>query len=265
MPHALYTLHNVTPAFQLRWSLALFTTQQLPPLEVWLEPLKEVVQKDNVRILESKCLPPNVWLFLLTTTPSVSPSDCVKSVKGRLQHLIRSSSPSAFRRNFSLTSLGDASRNVIEEYVANQLGHHRIVDERVQQRLFRFQLVFPEVDLSQPLFSSHGRYVFNLHLVVVNSARWHEIREDVWATTRDMFVSAATRKGHRLSRLSIQPDHLHATLGCNLNELPQEVALSYMNNLAYAHGMKDVLQYSYYVGTFGEYDMQAVRRSLSDR
>jgi REP element-mobilizing transposase RayT len=262
MPDPLYTVHNVTPAFQLRWSLALFTTKQIPPLDSWRDPLKAVVEKDAVRILEAKFQPPNVWLFLLSTTPPVSPPAIVKSVKGRLQHLIRSTSPEAFRRNFSLTSLGDASRDVIEEYVAKQLGHHRMADERVQERLAQFQLVFPDVDLSKPLFSSHGRYMFNLHLVLVNSERWREIRESELATTRDMFVNAATSKRHRLSRLSIQPDHLHATLGCNVNASPQEVALAYMNNLSYAHGMRPVFQNSYYVGTFGEYDIGAVRRNL---
>ncbi len=36
----------------------------------------------------------------------------------------------------------------------------------------------------------------------------------------------------------------------------------YMNNIAYAHGMKPLLYHSYYVGTFGTYDLDAIRRSL---
>ena len=52
------------------------------------------------------------------------------------------------------------------------------------------------------------------------------------------------------------------TMGCSLNESPEAVALAYLNNLAYAQGMKPVFCYSYYVGTFGEYDMDAVRRCL---
>ena len=43
-------------------------------------------------------------------------------------------------------------------------------------------------------------------------------------------------------------------------ESPEEIALAYMNNLAFAHGMRPVYQFGYYVGTFGEYDMAAVRR-----
>ena len=40
------------------------------------------------------------------------------------------------------------------------------------------------------------------------------------------------------------------------------MALAYLNNLAYAHGMKEMYCRGYYVGTFGEYDMGAVRRAL---
>jgi len=36
------------------------------------------------------------------------------------------------------------------------------------------------------------------------------------------------------------------------------VALSYLNNLVFAHGMKALFCFSYYVGTFGEYDMGAI-------
>jgi REP element-mobilizing transposase RayT len=102
--------------------------------------------------------------------------------------------------------------------------------------------------------------VYALHLVLVHEGRWREIGEDHLSMTRDMFFKVARKKGHRLSRLALLPDHLHATLGCGFQESPEEVALGYMNNLAYAHGMKPIFCQSYYVGTFGEYDMAAIRR-----
>jgi len=43
-------------------------------------------------------------------------------------------------------------------------------------------------------------------------------------------------------------------------ESPLEVAVGYLNNLAYAQGMKRVYQYGFYVGTFGEYDLGAIRK-----
>ena len=254
----LYTRSNCKPAYQLRWSLALFCAVDLPSVEAWGSQLAEAVERDGVRLLKHH-RQANVLFFLLSTKPAVKPPQIIKSVKGRLQHILRASVPKAFRRNFSLNSVGDARREVVEEYVASQLGHHRMADQRVEARFKTFQFVFPSVDLSSEQFSSHGRYVYCLHLALVHEARWREIREEQLALTRDMFFKAARQKGHRVSRLALLPDHLHATLGCGFDESPEEVALGYMNNLAFAHGMKPIFCFSYYVGTFGDYDMGAIR------
>ncbi len=40
---------------------------------------------------------------------------------------------------------------------------------------------------------------------------------------------------------------------------PQDIALAFLNNLSYAMGRYALWQYGYYAGTFGEYDMGAVR------
>ena len=55
------------------------------------------------------------------------------------------------------------------------------------------------------------------------------------------------------------PDHLHVALGGDVRSSPEEVALAYLNNLAYVLGQNRVWQDAYYVGTFSEYDMNAVR------
>jgi REP element-mobilizing transposase RayT len=257
-----YTSANCTPAYQLRWSLALFAKVALPRVEDWLAELKTSVERDGVRILEHHCRGPTVWQFLISTQPHVAPPEIVKSVKGRLQTLVRSSHPRAFRRNFSLASVGDARQQVVEAYVAGQLGHHRMADEAVQQRLAKFQLHLPQADLAEQ-FSSHGRYVYNLHLVLVHEARWRDVDEQRLATTRDMVLKVAGKKQHRLSRASLLADHLHITLGCPLDAAPEEVALAYLNNLAYGHGMQALYRHGYYVGTFGSYDMGAIRRSVA--
>ena len=261
MPEPLYTPDNCHPAFQLRWSLALFPHAELPSADSWIDALKRGTETDGVRVLESHRRAFDVWQFLLTTQPTVAPPQIIKSVKGRLQNLVRHTHPKAFRRNFSLTSLGDANRTCIEQYVSDQLGHHQMADPRIQARLARYQLESPDVDLSQPVFSDHGRYVCNLHLVLVHAERWRDVRAEFLDATRDMVLKAARQKGHRLSRVAILADHLHLTFGAPYERSPQEIALSYLNNLAYAHGLRPVYQVGYYVGTFGEYDMNAVRSS----
>jgi hypothetical protein len=54
---------------------------------------------------------------------------------------------------------------------------------------------------------------------------------------------------------------LHLALRGNIEHAPEAIALSLMNNLAYAAGQKPLWEYGYYAGSFGEYDMNAVRES----
>ena len=56
------------------------------------------------------------------------------------------------------------------------------------------------------------------------------------------------------------PDHLHVALRGNIEHSAQEIALAFMNNLAYLLGSTPIWECGYYAGTFGEYDMRGVRR-----
>jgi REP element-mobilizing transposase RayT len=73
-----------------------------------------------------------------------------------------------------------------------------------------------------------------------------------------MLIQSTAKHGRRLSRASVLPDHVHLIVGCDVGDSPTEVALGYMNNVAYVLGMKAVFKYGFYVGTFGEYDHGAV-------
>ena len=57
----------------------------------------------------------------------------------------------------------------------------------------------------------------------------------------------------------LMPDHWHASLRGAIDQAPTDIAMVFMNNLAYMAGRDAIWQYGYYVGTFGEYDMDAVR------
>jgi REP element-mobilizing transposase RayT len=179
-------------------------------------------------------------------------------VKGRLQHLLHGQMSRPFRRNYCLRSIGSTRREKLELYLANQLGHHPMAEPRVQQRLKQYQICRPEVDLSQPSRTSHAVYWYNLHIVIVNDGRYMETRDELLAALRDMILKASQSKGHGLSRAAIVPDHIHLTLRCNLEESPEAVVLAYMNNLAYVYGMKPTFRFSYYVGTFSEYDLGVI-------
>jgi REP element-mobilizing transposase RayT len=133
-----------------------------------------------------------------------------------------------------------------------------MVDPRVQEQLARYQRGYPGVDLGKPCFSSHGEYWYNLHVVIVTEDRWMEIRADVLGGLSKMIDGVASKHGYRMSQVALLPDHVHMTMGCPINRSPEEVALAYLNNCAYACGMKPVFQFGYYVGTFGEYDRGVV-------
>jgi REP element-mobilizing transposase RayT len=92
-----------------------------------------------------------------------------------------------------------------------------------------------------------------------------DVRQEWLDTSRTMVIAACQKKGWLLSRLALVGNHLHALLGCAVTDAPRDVALSLLNNLAFAHGMKRVYQSSFYVGTFGPYDHQCIRRLVASQ
>jgi REP element-mobilizing transposase RayT len=260
MPAPLYTVENCKAAYQLNWSLAVFWNQAPAHLRPWLDPLKAATEQDGVRVLEHR-LEGKVSQFLLSTQPVTRLSEIAHSIKGRLQYLVRDQMPRAFRRNYGIYSVGSANRERVEAYVRDQLQHHEMADERVQARLARLQIEQP-IDLGAPRLSGHAQYIYNLHVVLVNAEHLCDVRANVLAARRERVLGACDKKQHLLSRASIVGDHIHLAVGCDFQESPQEVALSYLNNLAHVEGMKAVYQFGFYVGTFGEYDLDAVRRRL---
>src|SRR5438874_12625019 len=97
-----------------------------------------------------------------------------------------------------------------------------------------------------------------MELVLVHDGRWNETHDEHLDATRDMAPHAARQKQHRVSRLSVLSDHLHLVEGVPFDQSPEEVALGYMNKLAFAHHMQAVFCPSYYVRTVGEYDTGAI-------
>ena len=261
----IYLPDNCSAAYQLNWSVAVFGRIDFPAVEGWIESLQRTTEADGVRILEYQVTSPNVAQFLVSTRPDVSPSAIMRSVKGRWQYVLRNHHPSAFRRNYFLGSVGDANSETLNAYVARQTDRHPMADERVTAKLERLQFHDPGVILDEEQTGSHGMFVYGLQVVVENSGGWNEIRDKVLVDTRDMVVRASASKGWRLARIGLLSNHLHILLGCSMTDSPESVALSLLNNLAYAQGMTPAFRFSYYVGTFGRYDRNAIRRVVRER
>jgi hypothetical protein len=138
-----------------------------------------------------------------------------------------------------------------------------MADPRVGDRLSKIQFHDPGVDLAALRASAHGPFAHSLHLVLKNADELCDTREEWLSASRAMLIAACRKKGWLLSRLALVGNHLHALMGCDVVDAPRDVALSIMNNLAFAHDMKPVYRHSFYVGTFGPYDHGAIRRRLT--
>ena len=256
-PSQIYTPDNCHAAYQLAWSLSVFWHQR-PSEAEWLGALQVATEPDGVRILEHRFLDERVSQFLVSTKPVVSPHALVRSVKGRLQYLVRGERPKAFQRNYCLRSVGSVTRRDVENYVHKQPGRHAMADPRVQAIFERNQICNPQVDLSRSRQGDHAIYWYNLHIVLVHAENFREVREERIAARRAMILGVCGKQGYLLSRAGLVSDHVHLTLGAVPNQSPGEIAVRFMNNLAYRDGMKRVFEFGYYVGTFGEYDLGAI-------
>ena len=254
----IYTVENTRFAWQLIWSLTVFW--RCPPkADEWLEPLRNILETDGIRLLAHRIEMLERLdrsQFLISTRPQVKPNDVAQRVKGRLQFLIRDRQPKAFYRNYDLHSIGSTTRSKAENYVASQLEHHDVA-QQVEVALTDLQVINPEVNLAQPRFTSHSRFRCNLHLVMeCNEHR--NLSADEALAVREMIRRAAVTKGHLLSRFGILEDHMHLVFGIGFAEAPSDVALSYLNNAAFALAMKPAFRFSCWIGTVGEYDLGAI-------
>ena len=93
----------------------------------------------------------------------------------------------------------------------------------------------------------------------VTAHRAHSSDYTWLAKTRDECFRCADQHKHGVANLSVVPDHLHLALRGHYTQSPEEIALNYLNNLALIHGQQAVWQNGYYVGTFSEYNMNAIR------
>jgi hypothetical protein len=116
-PKPLYTAETCKAAYQLNWSVSLFGNAPLPSKAEWFSELADQTKADGVRLLECRHADPRVVQFLASTTPAVTPSNTLRSIKGRLQHLLRETLPRAFRRNYRTESVGEVNNGVLQKYV----------------------------------------------------------------------------------------------------------------------------------------------------
>jgi REP element-mobilizing transposase RayT len=260
-PVPIYTPQNIPePAYHLRYTWSGWPSEGEFPALPPLEELKDRWETDGLRLLEQHVRPELIQLTF-SVRPQVSPVFFAARVKGRLQHAYRACvRPVSFSRKVAVRTIGRNDRHAVEEYIGRQVAKEALADACLREDLDRCTVRYPAVDLSVPSETVSGRYWYNLHVVLVTCGRERYRDAAHFHMLRDQSLRIAEKKGHRISVLSPMPDHLHLALRGHVEDAPETIVLSLMNNLAFALGQKPVWEFGYYVGSFGEYDMNAVRR-----
>jgi REP element-mobilizing transposase RayT len=250
------------PAYQLRFGWTRWPSAQAFPHELSGEALKQLDaqwETDGIRRLEWKWAPAQIQVTV-SVKPTVSPVFLAGRLKGRLQHVLRQAGTAVdFSRKLGLRSLGDARSAEVEAYIAEQVQKERFVDKATAAMLEQFTRVNPRVNLTLPAESNSGRYWYNLHLVLVAVHRERTFDPACLATLCEACFEIATAHRHAIASQSVMPDHIHLALRCNFGHSAETVALGFLNGLSQAVGGREMWQHGYYAGTFGEYDMGAVR------
>lgn len=264
-PQPYYSTADPHPAYHLRYTWCGWPSQvSLLSLsdEAW-KGLSASWERDGLRLLE-RSLEHDCILITFSAKPDVNPVFVAQRAKGRLDHACRETRiPCEFSRKVAVRSIGDNIRDEVEQYIRNQVPNEDFVDPRFGEFLSQFTVTDPWIDLSLPTESNSGRYWYNLHLVLVIDGRCRITDESSLRMLRDRSLTIAKKKGYRISTLSVMPDHLHVALRGDISASPQEIALAFQNNLAHAIGRGMIWRPGYYAGTFGEYNMNAVRRGVS--
>ena len=113
-----------------------------------LDKLKPLWEQDGLRLMEHRSSAEYVQLAF-STTPHVSPVLLASRAKGRLQHALKAEGAFAgFSRMVSVRSVGENTRQQVEQYIASQVRHGQFADPRFRDLLEEFTVRCPNVDLS---------------------------------------------------------------------------------------------------------------------
>ncbi len=259
----LYTLENTTCVHALHYSWDGWRSQGvLLPTSIGqaIEQCSLLWQEDGFK-LQKQSLKSDMVQCLFAVEPGIAPVKFTQKVKGRLDHQLRQQGDAIkFSRKVGFRCLGENIRETVNHYVQQQVSKSDYIDPRYKQFLAEFTVTDSDNDLAIPVAKSHGRYWYNIHLVIVVADRKFPIkREDKLEQIRTYIPKIAQKQGCAIAHFSILPDHIHIALKGNPELSPYEIGLSFMNNLSYVLGFNWTWRSEFYVGTFSEYALSKLR------
>jgi REP element-mobilizing transposase RayT len=266
-PRPIYTPKNVRKIHHLRYDWTGWLSDEAPfpaTTQDAIRACREGWEKDGLSFSEFRIHNDRAQI-LFDARPDISPVTCTTRVKGRLQHALRQAgTPVHFSRKISFRSLGENVDRTVEGYLRKQVRKEGFVDPRYEARMNAFTIESDAVELSQPVATKSGRYWYGLHVVVVMASRRRVIDLGLMGKMRDACLAIGRKKECGIKAVSVMPDHTHVAIKGNIALSPEEIAMSFLNNLAFVMGRNRVWKDEYYVGTFSEYGMDTIR-DLFDR
>ena len=260
-PRPLYTPESVHAAHALSydWTGWLSDNAPFPPqTPAAVHAAAPLWERDGL-LLETCSTRKDLLQILFRAGPPVSPVRFARIVKGRLQHALRGEGAAVrFSRKVAVRTLGSNIRQAVQGYLRKQVRKEKFADPRYAARMAQYTVEDEAVDLSQPTATVSGRYWYNLHLVIVAGGRRRIADESIFVQIRDACPRIAAKKDCRLRGVSVMPDHLHVAMRGNPELSPEDIALGFLNNLAFVLGRNRVWADGYYVGTFSEYEAEAI-------
>jgi REP element-mobilizing transposase RayT len=93
---------------------------------------------------------------------------------------------------------------------------------------------------------------------VIEKRDYQITRSDVFEQIHNYLLKIAEKKKCIIAKFAIMPDHIHIALRGNIELSPYEIALSFLNNLAYVLRKGKFWSNEFYVGTFSSYALDQI-------
>lgn len=229
-----------------------------------IEQCRDHWEQSGINLLTSKQRE-NTILAAFEVTPEISPVDFCRKIKGLLSRQFRVNGVNVnFSRSVSFRSLGHNTTEIVNQYVKNQILKEDLADENFREQLKKYTLWDCQRDLSWASSTHYGLYWYNLHLVIVVAARNIRIAEyETFDKIKSVLPRIADKNGCEIAHFAVVPDHIHISLAGNPKMTPFEIGLSFLNNLAYSMKVGKCWREDFYVGTFSEYDLEALKNKIN--
>ena len=239
------------------------------PDQSFFSSLHKTWKGDGLEVLSRKWSPHRIQ-FTFRAAPDIAPTFVTARAKGRLDHALRKAGqPTAFSRRVGFRTLGHNTSPVVLNYLARQYDRVDLADPRYIEELQSASWSNPDFDASDPLPTSHGRYWYDVHMVLVTEnrfriGRWikpQDLSEATQAWGRDLSRSASTSRSGQarpgLKSLAVMHDHVHVVCRGAINRSPADMAGELFRRLNEAAGCR-LMQERVYAGSFSEYSVSAI-------